>query len=215
MTEKEETPQTTTAPVVEASPAISFPDTKSFNERLERETKKRLKELGIDDPVATKAKLDQLATMEKQAEEAKRAQLSETERLRTDLSAKEAAATQAMSRAEQAELKSHLYKVFAETGVKNFDYAFYAVTNKLSAMGDDEELDERAFLAELAKDPSQAVALGIAGAAPPPSVTNVPVNTVPGTQQPRAPQANAPSPPKDAFSLSPQEWQAKKAALGV
>jgi len=206
-----------TPPAPPAEPFAVFPDADSFNKRLERETRKRLKDLGIDDPDAAKTRLDQLAAMEKANEDAKRAQMSEIERLRADQAKANADAKAAMSRAEEAELRAHLHRVFAEEGVKNFDYGFFAVTRKLESIPEDETLDERAFLRDLAKDPTQAAALGIAAPPAPPA----PPGQRPATSTPAAgtpplpPGAGAPAPAKTAFDMSPAEWAAYKARNGI
>lgn len=205
-------------PPTPGEPFAVFPDAESFQKRIEREARKRLKDLGIDDPEQAKVRLDAAAALEKQAEEAKRAQMSEVERLRGDLAEKERAASGAMSRAEEAEMRAHLYRVFAEKGVRNFDYGYFAIERKLASMPDDETLDERAFLDELAKDPSQAVALGIAAppAAPAPARL-APVTSTPssGGFPPTAPQPGAPGPTKTAFDMTPAEWSQYKARNGI
>lgn len=210
-------PTAPAAPAAPSEPFAVFPDAESFQKRIEREARKRLKDLGIDDPEQAKVRLDAAAALEKQAEEARRAQMSEVERLRTDLAEKERAATGAMSRAEEAEMKAHLYRVFAEKGIRNFDYGFFAITNKLASMPDEETLDERAFLDELAKDPSQAVALGIAAPAPAaPPTRPAPVTSTPsGGFPPTAPQPGAPAPAKTAFDMTPAEWTAFKSRNGI
>lgn len=206
-----------TTPAPAAEPFAVFPDAESFQKRVERETKKRLKDLGIDDVEQAKARLDAAAAAEKAAEEAKRAQMTEIERLRADQAKAQADAKEAMTRAEEAEMRAHLHRVFAEEGIRNFDYGFFAVTRKLATIPEDETLDERAYLRELAKDPTQAAALGIA----PPPAQAAPSAQRPATSTPVAgsaplpPGAGAPAPAKTAFDMSPAEWAAYKARNGI
>jgi len=221
------TPAPTTPAAAPAAPEpyASFPDAESFQKRVDREARKHLKELGVEDPSTLKATLAEYETFKKQAEEAKRAQMSEVERLRADLAAKDAAAAEAMSAAEEAQLRAHLYQVFARHGVKNFDYGFWLITNKLAGLPDDAEaLDEEAFLASAAQDPSMRAALGMEAPAPaaapvgaPPGVAGLrPATTTPATSPaPTPPPVNPAIPVKTAMDMTPGEWAAYKQRMGI
>lgn len=206
-------------PPAQPAPFAVFPDAESFNKRVARETKKALAELGITDPDAVKGALEKAAALEKANEEAKRAQMSETERLRSEKAQADADRARAMSDAEEARMRASLFRKFAEKGVRNFDYGFFKVSSKLAEMGDDEELDVPAYLDELAKDPTQAAALGfVVAAPPPPPAAPTPANTAPrppGAPPPPAPLANGAPGPKTAFEMNGDEWTRRKAQLGI
>jgi hypothetical protein len=189
------------------APFAVFPDADTFTKRMEREAKRILKEQGIEDPAAVKAQLDEYTKLKAAQEEQRKQQLSEVERMREERNAFEAAQAKAMGRAEEAELRAHLYKVFAETGIRNFEYAFWAVTNKLGSLGETEELDERAWLAEQLKDPTQAAAYGYAAAQAP---RQVPLTNTDPSKGPVAPPAGGqPSgQPGDAFGLNKDQFAA-------
>lgn len=211
-------PAPTPAPAPE--PFAVFPTSEDFQKRVERETRKALKALGIDDPDQVRSVLEDAAKARQAAEDAKKAQMSEADRLRAEKAEAEAKASSAMSAAEEAKMRAHCYRIFAEKGVRNFEYAFFAVTSKLAAMGDDEELDVAAHLDGLAKDPTQAIALGIAApAAPAPAPPAPPAQTTP--RAPGAPPPPAPPPPgapaqgKTAMDMTPEEWAQRKAGLGI
>lgn len=197
------------APPGPAKPFATFEDAEAFNKRMAREAKKILKDAGVEDePAAVKAKLDRLATMEAAAAEAERAKLSEIERAKlaeTEAKAKEAVA---MGQAEEARLDAHLYRVFAEERIGNFDYARFAVLQKLQALPEGETLDERAFLAELAKDPAQRQALGMAPVVEP-APGKPPPTTTPRLGAPPAPPpppGSPPTPPPDVMKMSAAEF---------
>lgn len=220
----------TSAPATPAAPAAPapepyavFPDAESFQKRVEREARKALRELGVDDPAAIKSMLAEYGTLKNAAEEARRAQMTEVERLKTDLAAKEAQAAEAMSTAEEAKLRAHLYQVFARRGIRNFDYGFWLITSKLAGMPDDAEpLDEEAFLEASAADPATRAALGIASAevaappAAPPAYPGVrPATTSPATAAPQPPAPNPAIPTKTAMDMTPAEWASFKQRLGL
>jgi hypothetical protein len=187
-------------------PFAVFENSDAFNKRMEREAKKLLRDAGLpDDTASVKAQLDELAKLKAAQEEERKKQMTEADRLREERSQFEAQAKGAMSRAEEAELRAHLYQVFAEKGIKNFDYAFWAVTNKLSSLGETEELDERAFLDELLA--SQGAALGVVSAAAPTAPTQRPLTNTDPAKGPVAPPAGGtPPPPADAFAQTKDQF---------
>lgn len=150
-----------------SQPFATFPDADSFNKRIEREARKILKDAGLSetDPVKLKAAMDELAKVQAAQAEAERAKMSEIDRLKADLAKSEAEKAQAMSAAEEARMRAHVLGVCATKGITNTDYAMWAIANKLGAMGENEELDENAFLDELMKDEKQKIALGFAAPA--------------------------------------------------
>ncbi len=202
-------------PPAPAEPFATFPDSESFQKRVDRETKKRMREaFGTDDEAAIKARLEAESKLAKEAEAAKLAQMSEIERAKAEKATAEAAAAAAMSRAEEAEMRSHLYGVFAKKGIRNHEYGFFAVTNALANLGAGETLDENEFLDKLIADPAQKLALGFDS--PPTQPKPVGANTTPAGTPPTPPgSSNAPETPKSDMALSADEWAKKKRALGI
>jgi len=197
-----------------SQPFATFPDAESFKKRVEREARALLKEAGLTetDPAKIKAIVDQHAqTLAAQAAEAE-AKKSEIQKAAEAAAAADLAKQQAMSAAEEAETKAHLYRTFAEQGVKNFDYAFFKVQSELAKLPDGQELDEVAFTKAMMADPTQAAALGVV-AAPVAKVEGV-TNTDAGSQPDPKPGSPAgdPAKPVDAFSQSKEAFSAGVAA---
>lgn len=172
--------------------------------------------MGIEDAAEVKKILDA-------RKEAERAQLTENERLKADLDAANAKADAAEKDAADMRSRSHLAGVFAQKGVKNFDYGHFLVDQKRATLAEGEEFDEAAFIDELAKDPASVAALGMgAPAAAPPAAGATPPAAPPANTSPTAPAAT-PTPPganpavpaKTAMDLTPDEWAAKKQELGL
>lgn len=207
----EEAAKQAAANVTAQQPFATFPDAESFNKRVEREARSLLKAAGLTetDPVKLKAIVDaHTTTLAKQAA-AEEAQKSEIQKAMEAKAAAEAAQTAAMSTAEEAQLKAHLYRTFAEHGVKNFDYAFYKVTDALSKLADGAELDEVEFVKTMMADASQAAALGLTVAAPPPKVEGATTTQQGGGPDPKAKEAGGGSaPPADAFSQTAEQFKA-------
>lgn len=197
-----------------AQPFATFPDAESFKKRVEREARSMLKESGLTetDPVKLKAIVDAHAKAIADQAAADEAKKSEIQRAAEAKAKAESEAAEAMSRAEEAQMKAHLYKVFAENGVKNFDYAFYSVTAKLAQLKDNEELDEVAFLKGLMADPTQAAALGVV-AAPAGKVEGVSNTGVGGQpESPPKPAGGGDAKPADAFAQTSEQFKAATAA---
>ena len=190
-----------------AKPFAEFPDADTFNKRMEREAKRILKEQGIEDPAAVKAQLDEYAKLKAAQEEERKKQMSEADRLREERDKAAAERTSAMSRAEEAELRAHCYQVFASKGIKNFDYALWKLTQKLSEIGDDGELDEAAWLDEQLKDPATAAAFGLATTPPPPPARQGVTNTEPGKPPPPPPPGGGNGEEKTAMDMNKQDFQ--------
>lgn len=196
------------ANVAAQQPFASFPDAESFKKRVEREARSLLKEAGLTetDPVKLKAIVDAHAKAQADAAAAEEAKKSEIQRAAEAKAKAEADAQAAMSAKEEAEMKAHLYRVCAEQGVKNLDYAFFAVSAKLNTLKDNEELDEVAFIQGLMKDPTQAAALGTAA---PVQVAGATTTEQGGKPDPKpSSPAGDPGKPADAFSQSPEQFKA-------
>lgn len=203
-------------PPAPPEPFATFPDAESFQKRVDREARKRMKDVfGTDDEATIKARLEEQEKLAKAAEEAKRAQMTEIDRLKLEKQEAEARAAAAMSDAEEMRMRSHLHSVFAKKGIKNHEYGFFQVTSALARLGESEQLDEDKFLDGLIADPAHKAALGIEG--PPPDPVVRPATTTPvGTPPPAPPPASgAGTPPKSDMALSQEEWLAKKRALGI
>jgi membrane protein involved in colicin uptake len=190
-----------------AAPFATFETADAFNKRMEREARSILKAKGID-PDKIDEQMAALKKLQEDQAKAEEAQKSEIQKAAEAKAKAEADAKSAMGAAEAAQMKAHLYKTFAEQGVKNFDYAFYAVTEKLSNMKDTEELDEVDFIKKMMSDPAQAAALGVvaAPAAQTQGVTTTGAGAVPDPK-PGSP-AGDPKAGADAFSKSPEQFRA-------
>ena len=218
--EKKDPPTPPLAPPPEVKPYAVFETSEQLNVRLERERKKTLKDLGYEDEAAAKAAFSELEKFRTSEAERKKAAMSEIERANAAHSEATARATKAEGEREEALLRAHLYRVCAMVGIPNIDYATWAVQTKLAAMGEtDEELDAEVYLRELLKDPAQSAALGrpVAPAAPPaPGAPRVALPTTsPQMPAPGAPPAGNVPQAKTAFEMTPEEWAAKKSALGI
>lgn len=217
--ENNESPKNETHAAPEApAPFAVFPDAESFNKRVAREAKKALSELGVDDPMAVKSALAELESLRAAKIESERAQMTELERYKTDLAAHQAELEKMRTEAEEARTHAKMHAAFGKVGVKNHDYAIWRCVSAANALAEDEQLDLDAYLSQLAADPREAIALGIASPeappAPPPTI-NRPANTSPNTSAPQPPQANAAPPVRTTMDMSPAEWAAYKQQIGV
>jgi hypothetical protein len=173
------------------APFAVFHTNEALNERLERAQKQKLKALGFESEEAAKAALDELKQRrEAEAETAKKNQ-SELERVKGEKEAAENAKKAAEALAEESRLQAHMYKVCAEKGIKNVEYAMFEVSKKLEKLGPTEELDEVAFLDGLMKDATKKAALGVAEPAQQTQQVGANTTTNAGGQA----EINAPPPP--------------------
>jgi len=165
--------------------------------------------MGIDDPAEAKKLLDA-------SKEAARAQLTENERLKADLATANAAKDAAEGAATAMRERTRLAGVFAQKGVKNFDYGYFLVSQKQASLAEGESLDAGEYLDTLAEDPASVAALGMAAAPGAPAAVP-PANTSPTAPgaTPTPPGANPPVPAKTSMDLSSEEWAAKKQELGL
>lgn len=215
------TPPPAAAPQVPVVSTGAAADPDWLHERLERAKKSALKEaLGIGDAKEVKDRLARLGELEKQAEEAKKAQMSEVERLKAEAAELLKARDAAVERADMVEHQARIYQLLANQGVKNLDYGFWAINAQWQKQAEGEELDERAFLDTLLKDPTQRAACGIVDAAPatPPAVKGAPATTTPAIgapPQPPAPNGAPQVPGKTAMEWSPDELATYKSRHGL
>lgn len=202
------------ANVTANQPYATFPDADSFKKRVEREARSLLKDAGltVTDPAELKEIVDAHAKAEAERAAAAEAQKSEIQKAAEAAAAAKAAAEAAMSAKEEADMRAHLYRVFAEQGVKNFDYAFYKTQDALAKLKDGEELDEVAFVKTMMADKSQAAALGI-DAAPAAKVEGATTTVQGGGPDPKQPPAGGGGEkPADAFQQSSEQFKAGVAA---
>lgn len=197
-------------------PFAVFPTAELFQKRVDREAKKALKELGIENPETLKSVLAEHEAFKKAAQEAERAQMTEVERLRADLAAREKAAQDAMSAAEEAKFDAHIYRLCVKKGIKNHEYAKWMVANELTNLPEDGQLDEEAYFDQALQDGTTRAALGVEPV--PVAVPAVPVVRPPVTTTPKvspSPTPGGPIPEKTAYQLSDDEWRQRKAQLGL
>ena len=217
------TPQPAPVPPVAGAPNQVDPDW--LNERLERAKKSAFKEaFGVGDPAEIKKRLEYAAEAQKREEEAKKAQMTEVERLKAEKAEADRIAAENAQKAEQAQLRANCFQVFAQKGIKNFDYGFHIITQRLAAAtATGEEVDQGAFLDEVIKDPMQRAALGIAdvsaiatqGQQPTTQTRVIPATTTPNTQLAPNQPNNQPAKIPSAMDLDDAGWAKRKSELGL
>ena len=211
--EEQPKPKNDAPPAGGGEPYAVFRTAEELNERLLRAAKSGAKkELGMDLEEAKRV-LAEAAEFRKQKEEADRQAMSETDRLRADAAAREAEAKDARRLADDAVYQAKIYRICAEKGVKNHDYAAF----RLSSHRSDPAFDMASYLDQLiAASPSEKVALGMDSPPPQePRVETRPGNSqVPGHAPPPPGPNGGGKPASDAFSMTAAEWAQKKAALG-
>lgn len=201
------------AAAAKAEPFAVFETAEAFQKRVAQATRSALKDAGltITDPAKLKEIVDAHAKAEAEKAAAAEAQKSEIQKAAEAAAAAKAAAEAAMSEAESAKMQAHLYKVFAEHGVKNFDYAFYKTSSALAALKDGEELDEVEFVKTMMADKAQAAALGLEG--PPPKVEGATTTVQGNAPDPKTPPAGGgQTQQKDAFQQTSEEFKTGVAA---
>jgi len=224
MSQEVKEPTTTTPPaappvVPPAAPPAPEPesitfDTKTLQARLDRHARSVLKDAGFDSPEAAKAARSRLEEMTKADEERKLAEMSEIDRLKKQLSDKDAAETSARVALETERFNSRLERVCFAKGAKNVAYAQFLVT-QARAEKPGEDVDVEALLETAMKDASTKAALGIPTALP---VVSTPAHTSPqgtGSAPPTPPPAGAGTPPKSVKDMDPAQWRAWKAANNI
>ena len=148
-------------PEAPAQPFAVFPDQASFDARIQRASRAKLREMGVESPEQLKEMQDTIAKLQSEAEERRQAEMSELEREREQRIDFEQKAKAAEEAAEEANYKAYLYTVFANKGVRNFEYAEYECMRKAASVGEDDTWDPEQFVDELLADESKSQALGI------------------------------------------------------
>lgn len=210
-------------PAAPGTPFATFPTAEAFNERVARAARSHLQtELGMPlDEV--KAGLASLAASQKAEAERQQAELSELEKERTAREAAETAQCEAEEIRDQAVLDAHILGLCNERGVRDWQYAKYRILTKAGELPEGEDLDEAAYLDKLLTDGQARIAMGVDQVPTAPQPVAAPASTTPapgappgspGGPPPQAPP-NAQPAAKTAFELTPEEWAAKRRALGV
>lgn len=187
-------------PAAPAQPFAVFPDAASFNERLDREARKRLKELGVEDPDAVKTVMAEHAALKAESEKRRLESLSELEREREARTKAETELANVRTQAETAALQMQMLRLFAEHGVKNTDFAMFAVTKARAASEDPAKFDAAAFLTAFKADAANAAALGLA------TTTSGATTTNPERETP--PKGAPPPTTKATKDMTPAEFRA-------
>lgn len=195
-------------------PFAVFPDAASFQDRVDREARKRLEQLaGVKDPEELKARLAKAEQLEKEAEEARKASLSEAERMKLELEEARAAAAAAKAEATAAAQARANVEAMAREGVTNTAYGHFLLDQARREAGTG-PFDEKAKLVELLAMPEHAAALRPAKAGGAPETR--PANTGAGGPDPKpAPAGGAPDAPPDVMKMSREEFAAYKASKGI
>lgn len=188
-----------------ANPFAVFPDSESFNERMDREARSRLKALGVEDPDALKALMAEHAKLKQEAEAKRLQEMSDLEREREARAKTEAELAQLRAAQENAALEASLFKLFAEEGVKNFDYATFAVTNAMAKVSDKSKFDPREVITRLKADPAGAAALGINVA---PVIVGATTTTADEKGTPPPAPGGEPPQQKSVHDMTPEEFRA-------
>lgn len=182
-------------------------------DRMERHTRSQLKkELGVEDPAALKERLSKLDEYEQEREKQRVAQLSADQRAAEERQKLQDELAAAKRRAESLELEAKTARAAAETGVKNLGYAQFRLNQALAA---GQTVDEKAFFAKLAEDPSERAALGIAPPGAPAVQAALPTTTPGNGLPPAPPAAGTQSAKKTAFDMTAAEWAAYKEQNGL
>lgn len=189
------------APATTAAPFAVFPDSTSFNARVDREARVRLKELGIEDPDAVKTILAEHQALKAESEKRRQESLSELEREREARTKAETELAAERAKAENAQSQAQMFKLFAEHGVKNYDFAMFAIQRARATSADPAKFDASAFLTAMKADPSNAAALGLVTVA----TTGVTTTT---EDKDTPPKGAAPPTTKSVKDMTPEEFRA-------
>jgi hypothetical protein len=211
-----------TEPVVVPPPATETASEKielspaQLSDRLARHTRAQMKQLfGTEDGAALRDRLSRLDALEQQEEQRKKESMSEIERMRAEKD-------EALSRAAQFEqerdaraFEATITRASLKAGIKNLEYATFAVIRATDALSDGESLDLDTFFADQLKDPSAQAAYGFAAAV---RTAETPATTTPTAasgQPPAAPAPGQPAPTNDAFAMSDKDWAIRRAQFGL
>lgn len=208
------------APPVDAPPAAP-PLTLSkeqLDARMEQVRRSQLRDLGFDSPEELSAMRERDAAATKATEDARRAQQTREQQLTEDVTKRTQERDAAQAEADDLRFQGHVSSICATQGIKNVDYAQFAIGRAAEAVPEGEQLDVEAWLAErMNPEAAEHQALRTAlGVAPPTATVASPHTTIPGEPPPQPPPAGGTGPAvEDAFALDDATWQARREAYGV
>lgn len=194
---------------------VVFESPDQLNERLARHHRSQLKKLGIDSDEQLAALLKEREDRARADEEAKRAAMTREQQMAEDLAAANAKAAAASAALEEARFDAHVTKICVEKGIKNLGYAKYLVAEAADALPDGQQLDAGAFLAEKLADAQAVAALGASLPQKPIETVTVPGHTGIAVTPVAAPPAGGSQATTSAFDMTPAQWAARRAALGI
>ena len=187
-------------------------------DRMAQANRAQLRELGFESVEQLTAMRDRDAAAVTAAEEARRATLSREQTLQEDVTARTAERDTFEAERDDLRFQSHVSTICATMGVKNVGYAQHLIEQQAAGMGENEELDVQAFLAERV-DPGNGqhaanrAALGLEA---PVVTTPVPFTNTGDDPPPTPPPAGGGNPTGfDAMNADPAAWAAKKEQLGI
>ena len=154
----------------------TFHTKEAFEERLDRATRAKLRELGVD-PEQAKKDSAELAAMKKADEERRTAEMNELEKVQAEAEKLKTAAESATAEKEKAERAYAIARLGAAHQVPDLEYLAFRVRK----CPDDEDRDE--WLTKLLEDPTERVRFG--------------VTAVDGAKPPEKKKADTTSTPKD------------------
>jgi hypothetical protein len=154
------------------APFAVFPDAESFNERMARHHKAELKKLGIEDPAALKTTLEEAKRVAAENEKKRQEEMSELEREKEARTKAESELVALRTAKEKSEREAAWLRVFSAEGVKNLDYANFAVEQAIRTAGEGVTVDPAAVIRKLKETPAGMAALGLETAATPATTTS-------------------------------------------
>lgn len=187
--------------------------TEQLRDRLDRSRTAFLRANGFGSEAELQAlrQRDEAATAA--AETARLATLTREQQLQEQLAQANEARVASEASAARATFDRHIAGVCAQLGVRNLDYATFAVEQAANALPEGQELDVQAWLSQsMTTNPAMRAALGIEAPVTP-VVTGI--TTVPPVTPPVPPRPGDPPPAVDAFGMTQAAWDARREALGI
>ena len=204
-------------------PFAVFHTKEQFEERLSRKARAKAAELLGVSPEEAKKALEAYKELQTKEEERRKQEMSELERMQAEKVELESRLKAEQERAEQAAFDLVITRACAERGIKDTDYAKHLILRKANTLGDEDELDEGAFLDEQLKDARVRIALGVDELPENQAPKQIPANTSPTGG---APPGSAGGPPKQqepggsangktAMEMDKSEFASHLSKLGV
>ncbi len=146
------------APPAGGEPFATFHTKEAFDERLDRSTRAKLRELGVD-PEKAKKDAEELAAMKKADEERRAAEMSELEKVQAESEKLKTETATAKAEKEKAERAYEIARLGAAHQVPDLEYLAFRVRK----CPDDQDRDE--WLTKLLEDPVERARFGVPAAA--------------------------------------------------